>query len=542
MEKKGSFILFILMLNIAVFASHELDPNEVLSIISTLSNRPSDCWITHGYLKGYHSEYSSADNNIIESTEFIQVEGDKFYWEINFLADQTIDDLSKEAATNLQHNAKRVFTWDGQRYSMYFSSSNKAIVTENTSQVPINVNGILTAGIIPWGYGIYSYENLAKSKLSAIENYKGRIILKIKNTYDIEVELDPEKNYAVVEHKLMMQQGAKVITNYSNFLLIDNAFIPQNINQEKFLKEELISKDQWQITEIDTTNPKPVAFVPPFKNNDFIEFYPSRSNRQFSYNYSNTINTELLLQKKLVMTSSTNLSDNCATYAIKQVLSAFKKNNCTQSISKIINSNGQTSLYDMEQYFSDSGLYCSAISTDLDTLETRSNCQIILYLPESSHYVIVEKLNHKYAWLIDFGSDKFYYRILRRDLDGLWTNIALIVSDELSKLPYSAKISDKQAQAILGSDGGGIPNYSCDELILEAKTILCPERIGGLCYGRYWEWIDRYGCIEDEKGGICTGTNKVGKIYTSCCNIPSNPEMCTSLGNWIELEIRACDY
>ena len=547
---KKEYILFLLVAFCFcdyLFASRRLDHSEILSILKTLTDSPMDCWISHGQIKGTHNEYSSSDNCIVESTEFIDVDGDKFYWEINFLPEQTTGNISAEKTSDILGNAKRMFVWDGQRYSMYFETTNNAIVTEDTSQIPINVSGILKAGVIPWGYGKYTFENLSQCELSAIENYKNQIVLSIKNAYEMELILNPADLYSVERYQLILKSGVKLVYKYSDFSLVGDKYIPSNIIIEKYDKNnttnDLLSRDHWQISEITLSDAKQNTYTVPYKNNAYIDFYPSEVKTRLSYNYSKTTDTELLLQKKLEMISTANSSSgNCATHAVKQVFSAFDKEVGTARITTIIENQGETSLYRIRNFIRESGLQCTAINIDFNALNVLQNCEVILYLSESKHYVVLDKINSKYAWLIDYESDKFYYRMPLRDFSLLWPDrLALIISDDMGSLPSGQEISDDQAKSIIGASGRGIPNYSCTDLILEERTIQCPTQIDGDCNGRYWKYSNMYGCIEDETGGICIGSNKIGKVFCDCDIDQSNLDSCDLTYSWVKREIHACN-
>lgn len=186
MKIKYSIVIITMLLlatNI-VSASRQLEKDEVLEIVKTLTDQSISTWIPYGTIKGTHFEYSASDDIATESTEQIKYDGNKFFWEIDISLDKT----SKNVAKDLKKNAKRLFVWDGDRYSMYFASTNNAIVSEDSGQIPVNVNGILTAGIIPWGFGAYSYDKLSTAELSAMENYKGQIVLTVKTDNEFEME------------------------------------------------------------------------------------------------------------------------------------------------------------------------------------------------------------------------------------------------------------------------------------------------------------------------------------------------------------------
>ncbi|MHC4423811.1 MAG: hypothetical protein ACYSWR_03970, partial [Planctomycetota bacterium] len=124
-------------------------------------------------------------------------------WEIN-IDSHTKQDESRESHENIDLNAnrERVFVWDGEQYTVYFKAVNQAVVIESPSDIPVTVNGPLTAGIVPWGYGMYTLESLSAAESSAVVDNEGQIHLTIlmetnRLTLEMVLVLDPTKNYAV---------------------------------------------------------------------------------------------------------------------------------------------------------------------------------------------------------------------------------------------------------------------------------------------------------------------------------------------------------
>src|SRR4030042_6741978 len=210
-----SAVVFFLVFSCAAFADRELDRTEILQIFQKLTSQPRKTWISAGTIEATHEEYrapKTTDPNEIKSqineriqeyqnnqnkrelteslqkmqldaipfnvrnelsndsrmnsTVSVRFDGERFYWEIN--ADSREDSLKPGADLagnfmteqfDLNWTAKRIFEWDGEKYTTYFLPGNHAII-DSTDNTPHVVNGPLTAGIIPWGYGFYTYENL----------------------------------------------------------------------------------------------------------------------------------------------------------------------------------------------------------------------------------------------------------------------------------------------------------------------------------------------------------------------------------------------
>src|SRR3972149_2612936 len=125
------FVLAVILLFIAgdfAFADRQLDKAQIQQIFQTLTDQPRKTWIPAGTIEAKHLEYKTSDGYVIESTVIIKYDGDRFYWEINIDSHtkQTEPQESPKSRfpqddSDLHWNKKRVFAWDGQRYTMYFS-------------------------------------------------------------------------------------------------------------------------------------------------------------------------------------------------------------------------------------------------------------------------------------------------------------------------------------------------------------------------------------------------------------------------------------
>ena len=150
----AAFLLFIA--RSFAFAGGQLDKAEILQIFEMLTDQPRKTWIPTGVVEATHLEYKQSKGYITESTVIVKYDGDRFYWEINVESSTeqpepqgSSDGISSRDTPDPNCNKKRVFAWDGERYTMYFRPGNHAIITENPNDIPVTVNGSLTAGIVP---------------------------------------------------------------------------------------------------------------------------------------------------------------------------------------------------------------------------------------------------------------------------------------------------------------------------------------------------------------------------------------------------------
>jgi hypothetical protein len=554
---RGFILAAILLLIACGFASadRELERAEILQIFQALTAQPRDTWIPAGTIEATHQEFKAASGYTADSTVIVKYDGDRFYWEIN------IDSQVREAETkgnvsrhdfDLNWNRKRVFTWDGQRYTMYFRPGNDAIVTENPSGFGAIVNGPLTAGIIPWGYGFYAYQRLLEVESSAVEvvvNGQKQINLTLRkiNTPEIVFVFDPEKDYAVLSCS-MYTAHSSILKTYEDYQLDAGKWVPTTIMIERYdnskQSNELVSYDYWEFTSIDTSPPQADSFGVAYETDAFVEYYSSTTDGPLSYHYSNEVDTEFLLQNRLAIVSASDTqTQNCATIAMKYVAGQLGKNVEDPNLGQLVNeSSKDTSLYELRRFAQELGLYCLAVKTDIQTLRDVQNCQVILHLPKAKHYVVLGQIDNEYVWTIDLDSNKFYYRT-KLGLFGLdWSEgTALLVSNGPPNVKGTfIEVNDQEQRNIVGSASDGFGTYSCTDLIQEYGIIFCSEPIFGLCGGRYRIFYNRYGCELDEDGGSCTGEGLVGNISSPCIEDPWNPGYCTITGKWLSRYIRAC--
>ena len=556
--KIRDLVLAVFLLFIArgfAFADGQLDKAEILQIFQTLTDQPRKTWIPTGVVEAMHLEYKQSKGYITESTVIVKYDGDRFYWEINVESSTkqsepqwSGDGISSRDTPDPNWNKKRVFAWDGERYTMYFRPSNHAIVTENPHDMPVVVNGPLTAGVVPWGYGIYTLENLLAAESSGEIDSYGQIHLTVRqtNTPEIIFTLDPAKNDAVLSWSINDPGRSSIITTYGDYQLVSGRWIPTTIILERYddSKEspELLSYDYWEFTSISIGLPQPDSFSVVYETAALVEFYSSITDKPLSYRYSNEVDMDSLLQNRLVIASAHDtLTQNCATVAMKYVSAQLDKNVADQQLAPLVNEpNEDTSLYALRQFAQGLGFHCLAVKTNIQTLKNLKNCQAILHLPGAKHYVVLEYIDDEYIWLIDLDSNKFYYRTKLDGFDLDWSaGTALLISNEPLDLAGTfTEIGDEELHKIIGSDGFG--TYSCTDLIQQYNVIFCSEPIFGLCGGLYTIFYNRYGCELDEDGGSCTGTGVVGNVSSPCIEDPYNPGYCIITGEWFSRYIRAC--
>jgi hypothetical protein len=548
----------LLIITETTYADRELSRGEILQIFQTLTAQSRNTWIAAGTIEATHQQYKASDGYFTNSNVVVRYDGDKFWWEINTepqpeqANSQTEPRRRLRKLFDLDLNSKRIFAWDGEEYTMYFKSGKQAIVTENPNK-PSGVGGPLTAGIIPWGNGIYTYQELSDIESSAVEVDVGsdkkevRLTLKKSDTYEIECVLDPSKNYAVLSWMLKHTDLPVIVQTYEGYQLFADKWLPRNIIIERYDNSkkpvELFSYDAWSFDSIDLNQPHPDSFSVVYEDDTLIELQLQSTEKPLLYRSSEHIDTDILLQYKRSIIGTDPQTQNCATVAIEYIAAQLGRQINKEELAGLIHGpNEDTTLYELKQFTQQLGLNCLTVKTDVQTLNTlKEQYQVILHLTGSNHFVVLGHINDKYAWLIDLESSKFHYRIDIEEFETIWSDgIAMLISDKpLVPNGAFAEISDEQMSQIIG--GTMVFDLECIDLIQEYGVIFCSEPISGLCGGCYTVFYNRWGCGEGEVGNTCTGDVLVGNASLACINDPEEPwENCITDEVWRGQYIRAC--
>lgn len=592
-----SIAVFLLCVSSAAFADRPLERAEILQLFQELTSQPRKTWIPAGTIEARHEEYRASKitdidelNNQIrqkiaeyqsnldkrELTENLQkmkldaisfnvryelsneytmssaatvrFDGDRFYWEINVDSRTDSVTVGKDLADNymteqfsLDWNTRRIFAWDGEKYTTYFLPGNHAIV-DSTGETPHVVNGPLTAGFIPWGYGYYTYENLSSIESSAVEvstNGQTHMHLTLNNSDSSEMlfVIDPAKDYAVISCVITGHGDVVISKHYCNYQSIGGNWVPSTILLERYEagSNRLLARDLWDITAIDGNVPESYDFEVGYETDALIEHFSFSSSKPAMYRYSELVDTEQLLVDKLAFAANEGIQpQNCATAALKYAVSKLGKDVTDQELAQLVTEpNNATSLYSMKRFVQQLGLYCRAVKTNIQTLKSLDNCEAILHIPGKDHFVVLSDIDENYVRIIDLAGNNFYYRT---DIDffGMdWTEgTALLISNSPIAGEFT-EIDDWQLQTIIGASG-----YSCTRLLQTYNVIYC-DYVLGECMGTYRVYYTRYGC-ESAESGSCRGTSMIRYQKTPCIEDPYNPYGCKVTGEWTTYYMRAC--
>ena len=139
---------------------------------------------------------------------------------------------------------------------------------------------------------------------------------------------------------------------------------------------------------------------------------------------------ELLAQRLAYGTAEGPRPQNCATAALQHVASDFGKSVSAAALANLVGSDGGTSLYDLKQFAQSLGLYGRVVKTDLAGLENLGTAMAILHIPGKNHFVVLDRVDDQFVWLVDLSNRKFYYRQSVHFFPLEWTEgTALLLSD-----------------------------------------------------------------------------------------------------------------
>ena len=589
-----------LFVSYATFANRTLERAEILDIFEQLTSQPRKTWIPAGTIEATHQEYKAPKttdqkeiNNQINkklreypsnpnkreltkntqkmklyaipfntryklsneytmnSSVIVRFDGERFYWEIN--VDSRTDSVKpgKKLKDNfmsghfdLNWNARRIFAWDGENYTTYSATGNHAIV-DSVGNTPHVVNGSLTAGIIPWGYGYYRYDNLVAAESSAVEkNIDGQmqihLTLNNSNGSEMTFVMDMERDYAVISCSIRRPDSSTTYKHYDNYQLISENWVPATILIERYDAgtNRLLARDLWDITAIDSNVPGAGSFDIEYEPDVLIEYSSLITDKPTMYRHSDTVDTDLLLTDRLVFAVNEDTqAQNCATAALKYTVGRLGKDVTDSQLAELVTEpNNDTSLYAMKQFAQNLGLYARAVTTDIQTLKSLSGCEVILHIPGKKHFVVFGGIDSEYVRIIDLTNNKFYYRT---DIDFFsmdWTEgVALLISNQSIQLQGNfTEIDDTQLNNIIGGDG-----YSCTNLLQTYNVIFCSEPVPGACDGYYEEYYTRYGC-ETAESGSCSTSRMIRYAESPCIEDIHDPEACDITGDWTFYYMRAC--
>lgn len=593
-----TFFLTFLLISANAFSDRLLERGEILGLFNDLAASPANTWIPCGTIEADHVTRKYAEpidpqaleNEIrqrinryigsadkIERTESLQKMAldaipfntryelqneytmtaretityykERFCNKIETLSrqDSIQPDLSLSGnyMTNqfsMLANQIRISAWNGIESVFYSLPINHAIVKPALSEPPA-VDGIINAGLIPWGYGVYTAQGLANMQSSAIEKntpdgIRIKLTLSVTDQIEMVFTLDPERDYIMLSRSQSFASGTKKYFTYTDYQQIDGHWVPFSILIEKYSASgTLLLEDNWTVTSVSTQIPELQEFTVNYLQDAKVEYQTPKSPKMQLFIQTPGIDGKDLLARRLDILDIAHENRNCATAALGYVTDKLGQTvSATELTSLIDPQTGMTSLFAMKSFLEGRGLFTRVVNADLPALETGGYDNIILHFPGQNHFVVAEKIMPDDVKIVDLNKDKFLYAISQDVIHMDWPDgIAMIVSSEPISLNESLiELTDQQMQSVIGGDG-----YACTNMVQQQDVIFCEPPLEGECTGFYYEYFERYACATAPSGSCYLSIfDRYRK--TPCLNDPNDPSACKVASNWTTYYMYAC--
>jgi AraC-like DNA-binding protein len=595
-------IMAVTPVALAVEAEKALPASETLALLTELTGHPQETWMRAGTIRATHIEYRAprtTDKALVESqvkqeldayqasgckpqvspklqkmmadaipfnvrsmwlneytmtsTEVVRYDGDRFYWEIavqsrsdSMQPDESLADNEMVQRFRPEWNGTRVFAWDGSRYVKYNLPINRAVV-DTAGRIPRAVNGPLTAGIIPWGQGLLTAENVRSAKSSAVTRQmdgQSQVCLTLQWSAGTQFEcvLDSDKDLVPIS-ATTLGPGHTISTKFHNPKLIGDRWVPMAIYEERHDRQDgrLLEYDQWTLEDIDATTPSSAAFVPQYQPGAVIQYTnPGQGPKVFLPEHSSLVDTEAALAERMAVAWTQGaLPQNCATMSLGYVARQLGKPIAAKQLARSVDARGRTNVLELQRLAREGGLYSRAVKTDLTGLEGLCPCQTLLYLPNKNHFVVLAGIEGRSIWLVDLTRSRFIYHVPAEAFaEKEWTSgVALLVSSRpIGGGPGRLDVPESAQQALVGGDVG----YSCTYLLQYEHWTNC-SRVGSLCVGWFRYFWEMYDC-DEAPGYECTQELLEYEMASPCVNNPLNYSLCAVTGNWYSYYTLGCGY
>lgn len=494
----------------------------------------------------FNVRYKLSNEYSMTSRHTVKYDQGRFHWEINVSSrtdsvtpDATLVENFMTDEFDLAANRQRIFVWDGQKYTTYSSGGQATVDAAGRMGSPV-VTGPLTAGLIPWGFGKFTYDNLSTASVSASRAGTDgsplvRMMIDHTDGTTSDLTLDASKAYAVTSATLTNSAGLVVTYRLSGHESFAGRWVPSSVTIEREnlpADSHVPTSEQWTFTSISVAAPSLGSFDVSFAMGDTVEYMAPIQASSAIYTSSHETDTDELLAERLAYSvAKVPQKQNCATAAIRRVATTFGKPVSTIALTSLVSPDGNTSLYDLKQFAQGLGLYGRVVKTDLAGLGSLGAARAILHIPGKNHFVVVDRVDDQYVWLIDLSNRRFYYRQSVHFFPLEWTEgAALLVSDR----PISNRFSEVPDAVSRGLAGGS--GYACNIHVQEGDLYPCLY-IEGICQGYYVIYYDRWICGEAESGS-CTNVQKLRWQQSPC--VPDPIFLCICTGEWTSRYMRAC--
>jgi hypothetical protein len=470
----------------------------------------------------FNMRYEYANETTTTTSELVKVDQDRHSQDITI--ESRIESVTKPSSlaynemTNdmdLSGNQRRIFAWDGQNYTLYNLPINIAIVDASNRFDQAGIAS-LKAGLIPWGRGMFSKDNLMDAQVSWEASRNGELFISFVWDLGIEfmITLNAKRSFAPISYSLVRPDGSIQTAELSEYRQINRSWIPHEILTERYEAgyQRLLGYDLWEIIDISTLKPRPNEFSAEYHEKASISHYSPLSNEPLRYHHNSRVDTQALLSRRLnAQGSAHSHPQNCATLSIAYAAEKLGKSIPDEQLSDIVDASGYTTLLQMKSLAQSLGLSAEVVKTDIPGLTQYAEAQVILHLPGKNHFVILDHVDSENVWCIDLFRNRFYYSIHFGPFGATWSEgTALIISNNPISVPKSdTVIPDAGARAIAGR--GGIIG-TCTKVLQSSSTHYCPMD----CIGKFYHFFKVMGCEDAPTGSCDPNTRILSRLSTNC--------------------------
>lgn len=555
----------VLSLSIMSLSQDRLSRSEILEIVEQLIQEQRTAWIQTGTLEVWHTEYRAplltepeeieakiqqdiagfesnpgeiiktedlqaqkraaipfnvrykyANETTTMTYEIIKVDQDLHSQDI--IIESRTESVRKPASLtynemtedlDLNGNQRRIFAWDGQNYTLYNLPINIAIVDAANRFTQAGI-AALKAGLIPWGEGLFSKQNLMDAQISGQVAQNGELAITFvwDSGMELTASLDSKRSFALQAYSLTRPDGTVNTGDLLQYRNVNKAWIPKEIITARYSGHRLLEQDQWELIDVSTETPRPGAFSPEYLENASVSHYSPVSDKPLRYHYNSRVDTHALLARRLdVETNGNNSAHNCATLCMAYAAEKLGRPIPDQQLTDIVDS-GLTTLLQLKSLALSLGLSAEVVKTDIPGLAQRAEEQVLLHLPGKNHFVVLDHIDGEDIWVVDLLSRRFYYPINFNRFTAAWSEgVALILSnDPISLAKSDTIVTDAGARGIVGGKLA-----TCTNVKQAAGHVLCDSD----CTEYYYYMFKMMGCVPRPQDGCYEELTISG--YTIAC-------------------------
>ncbi len=531
----------------------------------------------------YNVRYCYRASSRMEERFQIHLDHEKFRWQTNLVRFQDLMAVRDDAIVpyhltsederffarrrppahasrrfNPDWNQQNTVAWDGQEFLIH-NYSPKHLINHAHRQVtpvlPCARPAPLTAGLIPWGKGIYSLENLTQATVTGTEtrvdglprtelvihNGIGSSRVRVTAAWVPKTTPQGRPAHALVASEVLRGDQWALSVSLSGHIWLENRWVPTQIVSEhprvRYGAERRVRETF--LLEFHPGQENGHDMRPSMKD-AWVEYQAPGMPDPLRYQMSETLDSELLLQEKmgLMLAASEGRervprhnmnpgpSQNCATLALGYAARSLGRPIVEKELASSVDSTGKTSLADLQRLARRRGLHCEIIQTDIDSLALLPACQIILYLPDEGHFALLGDVDTFDVWLIDFQKNTFLYALNKHKFTAQWAEgVALVLSEQSLAFPSHLHIKSLPHSRLVNTRGG--LSYDCTKLIQNGHIHDVPCPVDPPCHGMEEDYAWIWGC-EPSETGQCTSFTQWAKKQANCTPSGANPGECTA--------------